>query len=262
MKDIKISAIVIARNEEKHLAKCLETLGWVDEIVVIDNDSTDKTAHIARKSKAQVFKFKAIAENGNFSKIREFGKSKAQGKWLLFVDADERVSSELKKEILDVVGSDFSHYSGYAIPRQNILLGHTMRFGGWWPDYVLRLIKKDKLQGYQGQVHEQPIIEGRVGKLKNPFKHLTHESLTEMVEKTNHWSEIEARLMFEAKHPKMNVFRFGTAVLREFWYRAILKLGFLDGIIGIIEIIYQMFSRFVSYAKLWELQIKNESRNS
>ena len=124
---------------------------------------------------------------------------------------------------------------------------------------MARLIRKDKLRGYQGELHEQPVIDGSVGKLKNYFVHTTHESLTEMVEKTNKWSEIEARLMLAAHHPPMNIGRFFTAVFREFWYRAILRAGFLDGPVGIIEIIYQCFSRFVSYAKLYELQMNNKS---
>jgi len=250
-----ISGIIIARNEEKHIEKCIKSLKFCNEIIVIDNDSTDRTAKMAKKLQAKVFEYKKLASEGNFGKIREFGASKSKNEWILFVDADETVPKELENEILSVEKGD-SKFSAFAIPRQNILLKHEMHWGGWWPDYVLRLIKKDKLKGFRGELHEQPVIDGEVGKLKNPFIHTTHESLTEMVEKTNKWSEIEAKLMFDANHPPMNVRRFITAMFREFWYRAVVKLGFLDGPIGIVEIMYQVFSRFVSYSKLYELQLK------
>ncbi len=261
---VMISAIIVARDEERHIKECVSSLLWCDEIIVIDNQSVDKTASIAKKLGARVYEYKKLASEGHFSEIRNFSVSKASGEWLFFVDADETVTPALRGEIIQSINNitasaSISQFSAYAIPRRNILLGHEMHWGGWWPDYVLRLIKKDNLKGYSGMLHEQPEIDGEIRELKNPFIHTTHESLTEMVEKTNNWSEIEAKLMFDAKHPPMNVWRFFTAVFREFWYRAIVKLGFLDGYIGIIEIIYQSFSRFVSYSKLWELQMKSKS---
>ncbi len=255
---LKISAIVIARNEERHIEECLRALKWCDETIVVDNGSHDRTPVIAKKIGAKVFEYKKIASDGHFAEIRNFSISKASGEWILFVDADETVTPLLRDEIIGKISDLDNGDSAYAIPRRNILLGHEMHWGGWWPDYVLRLIRRDKLRGYSGMLHEQPEIFGSVGKLKNPFIHTTHESLSEMVEKTNNWSEIEAKLMFDAKHPPMNVWRFMTAIFREFWYRAIIKLGFLDGYIGIIEIMYQCFSRFVSYSKLWELQLRDE----
>lgn len=245
-----ISAIIITKNEEKMIGDCLKSINWVDEILVIDSGSEDKTLDIAKRYGARV----VSVLNNNFSAWRNRGAKEAGGDWLLYVDADERVTLSLRKEILKQVQNDT--FSGYAIPRRNILLGHKMKHGGWWPDYVMRLIRKDVLKGWKGKLHEQPEIKGETGKLKNPFTHITHRNLTEMVAKTNEWSEIEAKLMFEDDHPKMNILRFFTAMFREFWYRAIRKKGFLDGPIGIIEIIYQIFSRFVSYAKLWELQIQ------
>lgn len=255
-----ISAVIIARNEEKHIEECLKSVKWVDETIVVDNASEDLTVKIAKELGAKVYEYEKVASEGHFAEMRNFAISKVKGDWILFVDADEKVTTSLRDEILKVTDNS-GVFSAYAIPRRNILLGHEMHWGGWWPDYVLRLIRKDKLSEFKGELHEQPVIRGEIGKLENPFIHTTHESLSEMVEKTNKWSEIEARLMYDAKHPLMNVWRFCTAIFREFWYRAIVKLGFLDGSIGLIEIIYQCFSRFVSYSKLWELQNKNASRN-
>lgn len=257
MKNQKISAIIIAKNEERMIEDCLRTLGWVDEIILIDSGSTDETIEMAVRYRARVIRVKG----GNFSDWRNRGAKEARGSWLLYIDADERITPQLRKEIEAVVNRKstiVNRYTAFAIPRKNIFLGHTMKHGDWWPDYVLRLIKKDTLIGWKGELHEQPQIKGEVGKLKEPLIHITHRTLSEMVDKTNKWSEIEARLLFEAGHPQMAWWRFFSVAAREFWLRGIKGLGFLDGPVGIIEVIYQMFSRMVTYAKLWELQIKSE----
>lgn len=236
----KISAIVlVGGNYDKNLLKkCLDSLSWCDEIVRIDTDKM----------------------SGNFSDWRNSGAKTAKNDWLLYIDSDEEVTPALAKLISSVIGS--GEFSAYAIPRRNILLGHEMHWGGWSPDFVLRLIRKDKLKGWSGELHEQPEISGEICHLKEPLIHRSHRSLTDMVEKTNKWSEIEAELLYKSHHPRMNFFRFFSAGFREFWYRAVIKLGFLDGTTGIIEIIYQTFSRLITYSKLWELQLKHESRNS
>lgn len=249
---MKISAIVLTKNSEKMIGDCLKSLSWVDEVLVVDSGSTDKTKKITEAYKNAKF---FVKRNG-FSQKRNFGAKKALGEWLLYIDSDERVSSALQKEIESKIRISKSTLIGFAIPRKNILLGREMKYGGWWPDYVLRLIKKDALVRWEGELHEQPKVKGKVGKLKNPMIHITHRTLSEMVEKTNEWSEIEAKLLFKSGHPKMNLLRFMTAGWREFWYRGVKKMGFLDGAIGVIEIIYQTFSRMVTYTKLWEMQVR------
>src|SRR3990167_5607355 len=245
----KVSAIVIAKNAQELIQDCLDSLSWAYEIILIDTGSTDKTKEIASNFGAKIVK----AEKKGFSYWRNLGAKEAQGDWLLYVDTDERVTPDLRKEIVATV-KNLSTLNAYAIPRKNILLGHPMRWGGWWPDYVLRLIRKDSLVGWKGELHEQPEIKGKVRELKNPLMHISHRSLEEMVDKTNEWSEIEAKLLFESGHPQIAFWRFISVAAREFWYRGVLKLGFLDGAVGVIEIIYQMFSRMITYAKLWEMQ--------
>lgn len=234
-----ISAIVLigGKYDSKLLAKCLESLSWCGEIVKVESKDIE----------------------GGFPEWRNYGAKKAKGEWLLYVDSDEEVTPILAKTILQIIGAD--EFSGYAISRRNIFLGHTMHWGGWYPDYVLRLIKKDKLICWEGDLHEQPKIKGEICHLKFPLIHVSHRNLTEMVEKTNEWSEVEAKLLFDSGHPKMNIFRFFTAGFREAWYRGIVKLGFLDGTVGVIEIIYQTFSRLITYSKLWELQLNHARRN-
>ena len=250
-----ISAIVLTKNNQNTIKDCLSSLtDLVDEIIIIDNISNDDTLNIAKSFTSKIYEVK----DQDFSYKRNYGSDKAKGDWLFYIDSDEKVDDKLKREIKSAVSSD--KYTSYAIPRRNIFLGKELKYGGWYPDYVLRLIKKEALVKWEGKLHEQPKVKGEVGKLINPLIHKSHRSLSEMVDKTNEWSEVEARLLFEANHPKVYWWRFITIALREFWYRGILKLGFLDGTVGIIEIIYQMYSRMITYVKLWEMQIfqKNE----
>jgi len=234
-----ISAIILVggKYDAGLLKKCLDSVSWADEIVKVETDGL----------------------RGSFADWRNVGAKRAKSEWFFYVDADEEVSPALKKMILQVVGSN--EFAAYAIPRRNIFLGYEMRWGGWWPDFVVRLIKKDKLKGWKGELHEQPEIVGETCHLKEPLIHVSHRDLTEMVEKTNKWSEIEAKLLYDSGHPRMNVFRFFSAGFREVWYRGVVKLGFLDGTVGVIEIIYQTFSKLITYSKLWELQLKNARGN-
>lgn len=244
-----LGAIILTKNSSETLEDCLSSVDWINEIIIVDENSSDKTIEIANNYGATVIE----TNDTNFSNKRNLGADKSSSDWILYIDSDEKVTPALKKEILSSIINP--KFSGYAIPRKNILLGHEMKHGGWWPDYVLRLIKRNNLISWKGKLHEQPEIKGEIGKLSSPLIHNSHRSLSTMVEKTNQWSEIEAELLFKSNHPKMTWWRFFSVAFREFWYRGIIKLGFLDGSIGIIEIIYQMYSRMITYAKLWEMQI-------
>ncbi len=249
----KISVIVLTHNEEPVIKECLESVKWADEIVIVDDNSTDETLKIVRK--LGVKKIIKAPEKSDFSDRRNLGAKEANGEWLLYVDADERVTPELKDEIKSTV----SNFVAYAIPRKNIRLTKVLYHGGWWPDYVLRLIKKDKLIGWEGELHEQPKIDGEVGKLKEAFLHYSHRGNFEhKLQNTINWSEIEGRKMYDAGHPQMNVARFLSAMWREFYSRMIKQKAFLDGTEGVIEAFYQVFSVFISYARLWEMQQKEK----
>lgn len=237
MKNIetKISAIILVGGDvdKSLLDACLKSVSWCDEILKVETKGV----------------------RGGFSEWRNFGAKKAKNNWILYVDADEEITTLLKDEISSEI--ELAEFSGYAIPRKNFIWGQEMKHCGLYPDYVVRLIKKNKLIGWQGELHEQPKISGEIKHLKNPLIHRKHNNLSEMVEKTNKWSEIEAKLMFNAHHPKMNFVRFFTAGFREFWKRMIIQTAFLDGTKGVIYGLYQVFSRLVSYSKLWEMQIKS-----
>jgi len=247
-----ISVIIIAKNEEDRIKTCLESVQWADEIIVTDNGSTDKTLEIAKKYTDKIVEFK----EQDFATLRNLAAEKAMGDWILYVDADERVSTDLKNEILKIIAKAKSSYGCFVIPRENFILGRLMKHGGWWPDYVKRLFYRKNLERWEGKLHEEPVYKGKLGYLKNPLTHIKHDKLSEMVEKTNIWSEVEAKLLLEAGHPKMVWWRFIRVMITELFYRLIVLRGFMDGGEGVIYSFYQMYSKFVTYAKLWEMQIK------
>ncbi len=249
-----ISAIIITKDEEKMIADCLKSLDWIDEILVVDTGNTDKTNQIAKKYKARIVKY---VGNGKFSDWRNKGLKEAKGDWILYVDADERITPLLRNEIRNIT-QEKNTKSAYVIPRRNFIFGKEFKHSGQYPDYQKRLFKKSELVSWTGEVHEEPEFKGKLRHIKNPMIHEKHDTLSEMVAKTNSWSEIEAKLMFDAGHPPMNLIRFMTGMAREFWLRMIRQMAFFDGVEGIIYAIYQVFSKFTSYAKLYEMQLKQK----
>lgn len=252
---MKLSVIILAKDEEKVIEDCLESVHQLaDEIVLVDTGSTDRTPEIAKKFGAKVISvYRGKLE---FSRWRNEGLKTANGEWILYLDADERITPELKREMQKVIRD--KQYDAYAIPRRNFYLGKEVRFGGARPDYVKRLFRKDKLQKWKGRLHEEPVYEGELGYLKEPMIHLTHRDLSSMVEKTREWSKIEAELLYEANHPPVTWWRILRIMLGEFYKRGIRLQGWRDGMVGWIEIIFQVFSRFITYARLWEIQVKKE----
>lgn len=249
---MNISAVIIAKNEAKKIKECIESLRWISEVVVIDSGSEDQTIEIAKKLGAKVFVYKG----GDFSDWRNEGAKRAEGEWLLYVDGDERITPELRDEIVKTLENSLADI--YAIPRKNVILGKEMLHGGWWPDYVKRLIKKSSLEKWEGSLHEEPRVKGSLLHLKKPMIHLKHDNLSEMVEKSNKWSAVEAKLLFDAGHPPMAWWRFLRIMIGELFYRLILLRGILDGPEGVIYSFYQTWSKFLTYAKLWEMQLKEK----
>lgn len=244
----KISAIVIARNAEDTIADCLSAISFCDEIIVVDNNSIDKTSSIAEKMDAKVFNI----NTDDFSRLRNFGLEKAHGDWVFYVDVDERVTLELAENIRKAVAGDSDlTFSAYKILRKNFYLGNHE-----WPyiERLERLFKKDKLKGWHGKLHESPTVEGRVGELQGFLFHYAHRDLKSMVDKTIEWSKIEAEQRFKANHPKMTWWRFPRVMLTAFFDSYIRQRGWKLGTAGLIESIYQSFSIFITYARLWEMQ--------
>lgn len=251
---IRISAIVITRNVENIIADCLDSLSFCDEIVVIDNKSEDRTIEIAGKMGAKVFEY----VSDDFAKSRNFGLEKAGGEWILYVDADERVTKELALNIRQQVLNAKSQFSAFKLKRKNFYFGNHE-----WPyiERIKRLFKKDKLEGWYGKLHESPRILGEIGELEGYLLHYTHRDLKSMLAKTIKWSKIEAELRFKSGHPKMAWWRFPRVMLTAFFNSYIRQGGWKVGVVGLIEGMYQSFSIFITYSRLWEMQEKLSARN-
>ena len=251
---LKISVIIISKNAQNLIADCLSSVAFADEIIVVDGGSTDKTNEIAKKFGAKIIQGK----NNNFAEQRNIGLKAVNGEWVLYIDTDERVSTSLRENIkFQMSNLKFPKNSAYRIKRKSFYFGNHE-----WPyvEKLERLFKKDKLKGWHGALHESPIIEGRVGELDGFLLHYTHRDLTSMLEKTIIWSQIEAELRLNNHHPKMSWWRFPRVMLTALYDSYIRQKGYKAGTAGIVESIYQAFSMFVTYARLWEMQenIKNQ----
>ena len=243
----KLSAIILTKNEERMIADCIDSISFCDEIIVIDSGSSDRTADLAKHMGAKVFHLLS----GSFSDRRNYGLKKTKNKWVLYIDADERVSPELKKNILEVVEKDKSSYSVYRLKRKNFYFGNHE-----WPhlEFLERLFKKTALVEWYGQIHETPRVKGEIGELEGFLLHYTHRDLSSMVEKTIEWSKVEAELRLNAHHPKMTWWRFFRVMITAFYNSYIKQKGYKAGTAGLVESIYQTFSIFITYARLWEMQ--------
>lgn len=243
---ISLTAVIIAKNEEEMIAPALDSVSFAQEIIVVDNSSTDATAEIAKKKGARVISI----DTKDFSKLREAPLKKIKTEYILYIDADERVSKELEDEIIKIIHEN-AHLSAYRIPRQNYFLGNHL-----WPqtEYLARLFRRSSLKGWRGDLHETAIFEGQSGQLLSPILHYTHRDFSSMVDKTNKWSVIEARLRFDAGHPPVVWWRFPRVMLQAFSNSYITQSGWKAGAVGLMESMFQAFSIFITYAKLWELQ--------
>jgi glycosyltransferase involved in cell wall biosynthesis len=188
-----ISAVIITRNEEANLERCLRSLAWVDEIVVVDSGSTDRTVEIARGVHAKVLH----REWCGFGPAKQYALEQATGEWILSVDADEEISATLKDEIVQAVGGAAS-CAGYYLPRRTQFLGRWIRHSGWYPDYVLRLFKRDGGRFTEALVHEKVEVAGTVGRLTNPILHYSYPTLEAYLRKLDHYSTLSAQRMFDA----------------------------------------------------------------
>ncbi len=243
-----LTVVVITKNEENLIQACLESVSWADEIIVCDNGSTDRTIAIAKKYTDKIFKF----EDLDFATIRNKGMEKAFGDWVLYLDADERILSDLRNEISELTKND--KCSAFAISRRNIIFGSEQSYGPFWPDWMIKLIKRSDFETWVGKVHEYAKFKGKLGYTKNSLLHLTHRDVDQIVNKSLAFSKIEARLRLDANHPKMTGWRFLRIFIVELFYQAVVRKGFFAGSVGIMDSILQTFSMYLTYVRLWQLQ--------
>lgn len=226
----------------------------MDEIIIIDQNSTDKTIQIAKKFTDKIFP----TSSEDFSKNRNLLASYAKGDWLLYLDADERLTTELIDEIKSSI--ELAKSPAYYMPRQNFILGRQLRYGGWWPDYVPRLFRARYLIGWQGKIHESPKIKGEFGYFRNSLRHHTARSLSMMLTKSTKWAKVEANLFHDGSNPKVSAIKLLHFSSSEFISRYFIKLGFLDGSIGLISALYQALHKAMIFTYLWELQNNSQEK--
>lgn len=245
-----ISVVITVYNEENYIADCIQSARLLtDNITVVDTGSTDRTVALVTSLGAEI---KHLPFRRYVEPSRKYAITSATSDWVLVLDADERISKELADEILAAVSSDdFTHYT---IPRRNIFAGRKwLRYGGWYPDQVLRLIKTSSFKAWPDAIHSSPVIDGNRGELKNDIIHYFHPSLEQMVSKTTNFEEIEAELLFQAKK-KSGVMIFFRKYFGELYRRLVKKMGFRDGAFGVIEAAYQAYSKSITYLILYEKQ--------
>lgn len=245
-----LTAVVITKNEAMMIGDCLKSLQFADKVIVVDTGSTDNTNEIAAGQGAVITKSRAR----DFSGYRNDGLKAAKSGWILYVDADERVTPELRTEIQNLIASPPASAGAFALKRRNIFLGKWMHHGGWENDYVIRLFAPDVLSKWQYPLHEQPVFKGNLEKLAGELVHLSHRDLSSMLAKTLEFTTYEARLRYDAGHPPMSWWRFIRVMATEFWYRFVRMSAWKDGTEGCIDGLFQVFNTFVIYARLWEMQ--------
>ncbi len=251
----RISVVMVVKNEEKHMKECLEKISWVDEIIIIDNGSIDKSIEFAKKYGAKIYKDYSPFNDFLYDKAIE----QATGKWIFLLDPDERVTEELNSQIKQIVNSSYVNNEkiGYYIPFKHVFLWKWLRYGGWYPSYHLRLIKKNHAK-IHGAVHDIFNINNKeVGYLSGHIIHYGDMYITQRVVKINLYSSIEAEEFFKQKKKESYVNLVSVGFIR-FMTSYVLKNGFLDGIPGFIRAVFLFYTTFFARAKMYELNLNKK----
>ena len=245
-----ISAVILTRDEEKHLPDCLASVRWADEVLVLDSFSTDRTAELARASGARV----AQRAFDNYAAQRDAALQWARGEWVLFVDADERVSDELRAEIQALIASAQPPCVGYWIPRRNIIFGAWIRHTGWYPDRQLRLMRRTYARYDPARpVHELVMLDGAAGNLQQHLVHLNYETVGEFVRKQKYYARYDAQRL-QLAGIRARPHNFVLQPLREFRRRYVTLQGYRDGWRGLLLSGLMAWFTCEVYGALWHLQ--------
>jgi glycosyltransferase involved in cell wall biosynthesis len=248
-----ISACVLSYNNAETMEACLESIKWVDEIVVVDSLSTDCTMEIVRRFTDRIYQRPWSGNRRQYN----FAGSRSSGEWILWVDSDEVLGQELQNELQIALAGDLTDVGGFSFPRRSRYLGRWIDHGGWYPDRVLRLAPREAR--WEGDdPHPKIRVNGRVQALNNPIFHFTYRNISAQLHTIDRYSSTAARQMRTDGVP----FSLATLFLHPPWrfFRDyVLKRGFLDGLPGLIIATATGFYVFVKYAKLWDLQ-RRDSR--
>lgn len=259
-----LTCVIIAKNEEKTIERAIASVGFCDEIIVVDDNSTDKTALVAAHAGATILTH--VLDN-DFAAQRNYALEKAEGDWILYIDADEEVSAELGKEIVETIESDRHSLekeryrtTAYYIKRRDVLWGRTLKYGELASTYhtgIIRLVQK-KSGSWVGTVHETFKPTGHVGRLSSYLNHTPHQTIAEFLNDVNFYSGIRADELY-AKHQKTSAFSIMAYPFAKFIYTYFIKFGFLDGTEGFIYSFMMSFHSFLVRAKLYMMYMKRES---
>lgn len=242
-----ISAVVLSHNDASTIGETLKSLSWADEIIVVDDNSTDETVELVKRRGAKAY---AHALGGDFATQRNFGLTKARGEWVLFVDSDEIVSPALAQEIK--TRTKDPGIAGYYIARNDILWGKTLAHGEVGGIWLLRLAKKDA-GGWVRPVHEVWEIAGNTGVLTHPLLHSPHPDVAQFLSDIDRYSTINANY-FYAQQKHTQAWQIVLYPAAKFFLNYVWRMGFLDGMQGAIVAIMMSFHSFLTRAKLYQLQ--------
>ncbi|HEX7812193.1 MAG TPA: glycosyltransferase family 2 protein [Burkholderiales bacterium] len=247
-----ISAVLIVKNEEAAIGFCLDALKWCDEVVVVDSGSSDRTVELARARGARVI----VQEWMGYGKQKDFAVRQAANDWVLCVDADEIVSPELRASIETVLHATSA--GAYEMARCNRFMGRFLRHGEGYPDWNLRLFDRRRARWSDDPVHENVQTRETVGRLDGDLLHESAESLQSYLEKQNRYTSLQAEALYrEGVHP--SIVKLVLSPLVRFLKFYVFRLGFLDGMPGLIHIVIGCFNTFSKNAKLFDLQARGRT---
>jgi glycosyltransferase involved in cell wall biosynthesis len=249
-----VSAIVVCFNEERNIGACLDSLRWCDEIVVVDSFSTDRTVEICRQYTERVVQ----RQWAGYRDQKAFAHSLATKDWVFLVDSDERVSPELRDEIKASLLSYDGTCAGFSVPRLVFYLDRWWWRGGWYPDYDVRLFRRERATWGGTEPHEKILVNGKVRRLRNPLYHFSYQDIEDHVQRINRFTSISSRELFQ----EQKRWRLRDALLRpplRFFRSYILDRGFLEGFAGFYVAMTTAVYVFLKYAKLWELELKGKN---
>lgn len=251
---MKITAVIIARNEERNITRCLESVRFCDDILVVDSGSTDRTRELAGHFTPNV----VVKEWTNYCEQRNFATSLVKTDWILSIDADEEVSTELREEIARLKGAAPAAQA-FSIPRKTFHFGRWIRHGGWYPNRLVRFFNRQD-GGWKGdELHEYWETPGDLGELQGHLNHYSFDNLADQVERNNHYSTLGA-LKLQREGKRFSFFRLTVKTASKFIETYFLKLGILDGYPGLIISVSAAYSVFLKWAKLWELDLEKKKK--
>tara|TARA_B110001454_G_C12723280_1_gene436285 strand:- start:39348 stop:40115 length:768 start_codon:yes stop_codon:yes gene_type:complete len=245
---LPLSLVVITLNEERNLKGCLDSVPFASDIVILDSFSKDKTKEIAADVGARFFEQSWLGFGPQKNKAVEL----ARYDWVLSLDADERLSPELQTEIIEQFES-LNAKTGYLLPRISFYLGRWIRYGGWYPDYQLRLFNRQHSKWDEAEIHEK-VLAPQTSKFRNPIQHYVFNSISHQVVTNDKYSSLQAQNLFASKKSRFSIFNLLTKPWVKFFENYFYKRGFMDGLPGFIIAVGSAYSVFLKHAKLWELE--------